>query len=215
VRLDHVALRHYWLVAGGLVLLLLLLFVAGDAAGLSMLVDPTPSSGTDARVAGTVGIVLLLSDVVLPVPSSVVMVLHGARFGLWVGTLLSLTGSAGASLVGFGLGRAGHSVLRRLVTPAEHQRAGALLQRWGALAIVVTRPVPLLAETVAILAGASPLRWSRAAIAILVGTFPAAFLYALAGTAAVQFVNGMVVFAVVMLVAGSFWWVCHRRWDCP
>jgi hypothetical protein len=51
--------------------------------------------------------------------------------------------------------------LERLVTAEERARANRLLERWGTLAIVVTRPIPLLAETVAIMAGASPLGWGR------------------------------------------------------
>ena len=34
-----------------------------------------------------------------------VLVAHGALFGVKVGTLLSLVGSTGATLVGFGIGR--------------------------------------------------------------------------------------------------------------
>ncbi len=76
---------------------------------------------------------------------------------------------------------------------------------------MVTRPVPLLAETVVILAGASPLPWSRAVVAAVVGALPAAFLYAWAGAMAVRMVNGMVVFAVVLLLTSVLWWAARSR----
>src|SRR5215211_6626130 len=50
---------------------------------------------------------LLVVDVVLPVPSNLVMIAHGALFGVAIGTFLSLVGSIGAALVGFAIGQRG------------------------------------------------------------------------------------------------------------
>jgi len=49
-----------------------------------------------------------------------------------------------------------------------------LLARRGTLAIIVTRPVLLLSETTALMAGASPLGWRRVALAALAGSLPGA-----------------------------------------
>jgi membrane protein DedA with SNARE-associated domain len=93
------------------------------------------------------------------------------------------------------------------VRPEEAARADYLLRRWGALAIIVTRPVPLLAETVALLAGASSMGWGRAALAALLGSLPPALLYALTGAAVADFRSTTLVFVLVMLVAASFWMI--------
>jgi uncharacterized membrane protein YdjX (TVP38/TMEM64 family) len=156
-------------------------------------------------LAAALGVGLLIADVVLPVPSSLVMVAHGALFGVAIGTLLSLLGSVGAALFGFAIGRRSETALNRLVTPAERARADYLLTHWGALAIVVTRPVPLLAETVAIMAGASPMSWTSLTIASLAGSLPPALLYALTGAAVANFQSTALMFGVVMAVAGLFW----------
>lgn len=203
-------MRRYWLFTGGCLLLLALLFLATEAAGLPILSDPRPWLAEHSIAAGAIGVSLLLLDVALPVPSSAVMVAHGAIFGLWLGALLSLLGSVGAALVGFGLGRAGNATIRRFGSPAEHARAGALLARWGLLAIVVTRPVPLLAETVAILAGASPLSWSQALLGSLLGGLPAALLYAAAGATAASLGNELLVLVVVLALAGLVFVVGQR-----
>ncbi len=179
-------MRRYWMMIAACLLLLLLLFFAVEAAHISILVDPIPWLSAHGTTAAVLSVGLLVVDVLIPVPSSLVMVAHGALFGIWIGTLLSLLGGVGATLFGFALGRAGNTTIRRFVTPAEHDRAGALLARWGVLAIVVSRPVPMLAETVAILAGASPLGWTQATLAALAGSFPAAVLYALAGATAMS-----------------------------
>jgi uncharacterized membrane protein YdjX (TVP38/TMEM64 family) len=155
--------------------------------------------------AALVGVGLLLADVLLPVPSSLVMVLHGALFGLALGTVLSLVGSVGAALVAFGIGRRGGPLLGRLVSADERARADHLLERWGALAILVTRPVPLLAEATAILAGASPMPWRRAALAALLGTLPVALLYAAVGVLAASVYHWTLAFVLVLPVAGVYW----------
>jgi uncharacterized membrane protein YdjX (TVP38/TMEM64 family) len=143
------------------------------------------------------------------VPSSTLMIAHGALFGVVGGTLLSLAGSMGAAVVGFALGRRGGALLARFVPYEERARADRMLARWGALAIVITRPVPLLAETVTIMAGASPLGWGWATLAALVGSLPPALLYALTGAAATGIANGALMFGLVLVVAGVFWLVGH------
>src|SRR5690606_9981872 len=113
---------------------------------------------------------LLVVDVFVPVPSSFVMVAHGALFGPWLGTLLSVAGSVGAVLLAYAVGRAGGPLVERLASAEEKARADRLVRRWGAVAVALSRPVPLLAETVAILAGASGIGWLRAALAALAGS---------------------------------------------
>lgn len=149
----------------------------------------------------------------LPVPPSLVMVAHGALFGVVVGTLLSVVGNTGAALFGFFVGRRGGPLLARFVSAQE--RADGLLARWGTLAIIVTRPVPLLAETTVVMAGASPLGWRRVALAALVGNLPVALVYALTGAVAASFESGALVFGLVLVVACLSWLVGRRLQPRP
>lgn len=181
------------------------LFFLVEALGIPLLVEPTPWLNRGGVLAAMLGVGLLVADVLLPVPSSLIMVAHGALFGILGGTLLSLAGCLGASLFGFWLGRRGGRLLERLVSPVERERADYLLKRWGMLAIIVTRPVPLLAETIAIMAGTSRMDWGRAALAALLGSLPPSLLYALTGASAAKFQNTALVFVFVLLVAGLFW----------
>jgi uncharacterized membrane protein YdjX (TVP38/TMEM64 family) len=179
---------------------MLLTFAVVEALGVEPLSDPKPLLDAGGVLAAVAGIGLLVADVFLPVPSSGVMLAHGALFGILVGAALSLVGSVGAFSLGFALGRRGERAMERLVAEEERSRADRLLRRWGVLAIVVTRPVPILAETTAFMAGASPLSWRTAVVAALVGSLPAAVLYAVAGALAASFATGAVVFAVVILL---------------
>jgi hypothetical protein len=73
---------------------------------VAVLTDPAPQLAQDGPAAAAVGVGLLVVDVVLPVPSSAVMVAHGALFGVVLGALLSLLGSVGAAMVGSAWGAA-------------------------------------------------------------------------------------------------------------
>ncbi len=203
-------MRRYWLLSGGMLLAFLALFGIVEVLGVPLLTDPDPWLKEGGVRAAAVGVGLLLVDVLLPVPSSFVMAAHGALFGVVVGTALSLVGSVGAAAIAFAIGRAGGPLVHRLTSEAESARADALLARWGAIAIVATRPVPLLAETVAILAGTSPLGWGQLLVAATVGNLVPAVLYAVTGAAADDLCDSFVVFGVVLLVTGAFWLAARR-----
>jgi len=201
-----VSLARYWVLVGVVFALFLLTFVVVAALSVPLLDDPAPLLGRGGGPAALGGGALLVADVVLPVPASVVMIANGVLFGIAAGAALSLIGGTAAAVAGYGLGRwAGPAVLRRVCSPAEQQRAMRLVARWGVLAVVVTRPVPLLAETVAVMAGAQRMGWGRTAVAAVVGVLPAAVLYAAAGALGGSGQVGLGVFGVVVLVAALLW----------
>lgn len=206
-------MKRYLMLTCGMVVFFLLLFLAVEALGVPLLTDPTPWLAHGGAVAAALGVGLLVADVLLPVPSSLVMVAHGALFGVVTGTLLSLLGSVGAALFGFAIGRRGGRMLERLLSQEERERADRMLRRWGTLTVIVTRPVPLLAETVAIMAGTSSLGWGRMTLAALAGSLPPALLYAITGAAVANFQSTALVFGCVILIAGLFWAV--GRWAEP
>ncbi len=204
-------MKRYLLATAVMMGVFLLLFAVAEALKLPLLTDPSASLAGLGAVAAPVGVGLLVADVVLPVPSSLVMVANGALFGIALGTLLSFAGTLGCGLVGFGLGRRGGPLLNRLVPAEERARANRLLDRWGELAIVATRPVPILAETISILAGASPMSWRRMTLATAVGALPCSLLYAVVGATAATFDSTIAAFVLVLGVAGVFWWLGRRR----
>jgi uncharacterized membrane protein YdjX (TVP38/TMEM64 family) len=126
------------------------------------------------------------------------MVTHGALFGLVPGAALSLLGGVSAALVGFALGRRGRGLVERVTTPAQRAEADRLLTRWGPWAVVSTRAVPVLAETVVVLAGTSPMRWSVLICAGAAGTAVPALLYAAVG-ASVDTASSVVLASVLAL----------------
>lgn len=203
-------MRRYALLTAALVVSLLLVYVGVEALDVPVLTDPSSLLDTTGLAAAAAGTVLLVVDVLLPVPSSLVMIAHGALFGVVLGALLSLIGRVGFALLGFAVGRRGAGVARRIMRDEEGVRADRLVRRWGALAIVLTRPAPLLAEATTIVAGTSTMTWRAVAVAALIGSVPEALLYALTGALAATFENGALVFLFTLLVSGLVWIVLRR-----
>jgi len=194
-------MRRWWLLAFGIAFLILLTFFAANASGIKWLEDPMPVMRAARPLAAVAGVLLLIADVFLPIPSIPIMVANGALFGTAGGTLLSMIGCVGAALTGFAVGRAGNDLIRRFVSPPEYERAGIMLERWGALAIVVSRPIPILAETVAILAGGSPMTWTQALLGAVAGSIVPSVAYAWAGASALTLGAQTAIFGGVMAMA--------------
>src|SRR4051812_3941496 len=166
-------------------------------------------SRAGAGTAVTV-VALLAADLFLPIPSSIVMVLSGAAFGVFWGALLSLVGSVGGEWLGFELVRQyGRRASTRFVGDSEIDRLGRVFARHGAAAITVTRALPVVMETMSVVAGLSTMTRRAFLVASLIGTAPIVFVYAWAGAASRQ--TGNVIPAVIMLIAvAAFGWIVYR-----
>jgi uncharacterized membrane protein YdjX (TVP38/TMEM64 family) len=197
--------NRFWMIAATILGLFLTTYLLVEAFDVGFLTDPGDSLGEPGWGTAALGVFLLVADQFIPVPSSLVMISLGATYGVAGGIALSLLGRVGMMAAGFAVGRAGGPLLERVITADEAARANAFLARWGALAILISRPVPLLAETVAIMAGASSLRWSRALGAAALGSLPEVVAYSLAGAVAPSLENAGLIWGSFILVAGGFW----------
>ncbi|NEO99666.1 MAG: TVP38/TMEM64 family protein [Symploca sp. SIO2E9] len=200
-------MKRYWTIIGTLLLFFLIVFLIVEQLELPLLTNPDEWMKASTVGTAVLGIALLIADLFIPVPSSLVMIANGALFGVVLGTILSLLGNLGAALTGFFLGKWGSSFISRVVSPEQRRQANRMLEKWGLLAIIVTRPVPLLAETTVIMAGTSTMSWNSISLASLVGSFPGALIYALTGATATSFNNSLLMFGLVLLIAGVFWLV--------
>ena len=200
-------MARYWALAATIFALLLTAYLLVEALDVALLADPRPQLRDGGLTGAALGVGLLVADQLIPVPSSVVMISLGALYGAPAGIALALAGRLGMTAAGFAIGRAGGPLLARVVPAAERARADALLDRWGALAVLVSRPVPLLAETVAMAAGASSLSWGRTMLAAAVGALPEAVVYGLAGSIAPDLDSAALIWSSLLVIAGGAWWL--------
>ena len=142
----------------------------------------------DAGIGSAAIIVgLLAADVLLPVPSSVVMVLSGAAFGVFWGALLALDGSMLGEWLGFEMVRRfGRRASGVIAGDDELSELNDFFERHGAVAVMVTRPLPMVMETMSLVAGLSKMPRRTFLMASLVGTAPIVVIYAYAGAVSRQ-----------------------------
>jgi len=155
-------------------------------------------------------VALLAMDLFLPIPSSIVMVLSGAAFGVFWGSALSIVGSVGGEWLGFELVRRyGRRASSAIVGDDEIDRLARVFARHGAAAIAVTRALPVVMETMSVVAGLSKMTRRTFLVASFIGTAPIVVVYAYAG--AVSRETGSTVPAIIMLIAvAAFGWVLYR-----
>jgi uncharacterized membrane protein YdjX (TVP38/TMEM64 family) len=107
---------------------------------------------SSAMAAVTIGALLAL-DVFLPVPSSIVSTAAGVLLGLWPGATIVWMGMTAGCVIGYVVGVKSAPLARRLVGPDGLMRAADLAARHGVWAIVLCRPIPVLAEATVVFAG--------------------------------------------------------------
>jgi uncharacterized membrane protein YdjX (TVP38/TMEM64 family) len=102
--------------------------------------------------AGAVG-ALLAFDVFLPIPSSIVSTGAGVLLGFWRGAAVVWAGMTAGCLIGYAFGARVAGGARRLVGEAGLASAAANMDRHGRWAILLCRPIPVLAEASVVFAG--------------------------------------------------------------
>lgn len=207
-------MRRYSLLVLFLCLFFLAAFLVGSALRLPYLTGIDWIQGHALTSAAVIVNALLVADVVLPVPSSLLMIANGALLGLVPGGLASLVSTSLGGLVAFWLGRRGAPWLMRRISMEERARAERFFRDWGAMAVMITRPIPILAESIGVLAGTTRLGWGRFTLAVTLGNLPPSFLYAFAGETAQQAAYGLLIFGLLMGLA-AVWWLVSRRASRP
>ena len=123
---------------------------------------------------------MLAAAILLPVPSSLVATLGGASLGLAAGTVCAWLGMTLGSLAGWLLGRMAGS--RAATFDSElHTAVRARQRRFGPLVVVLTRPLPILAEAAALMAGATGMPARTFLAAAAPANLAIAFAWSLAG----------------------------------
>jgi uncharacterized membrane protein YdjX (TVP38/TMEM64 family) len=127
-------------------------------------------------------VVILSTDIFLPVPSSMVSTYGGGVLGTWLATAASWLGMTLGAAFGFALARTfGQRFAVRLAGSEDLERMTKLATRFGPLTILVTRALPLLAEACVLLMGATRLSWSRFLVPVVVGNLVVSLTYAACG----------------------------------
>ncbi len=154
-------------------------------------------------------LVLLVGDLILPVPSSVVMSVSGMAFGVVGGTILNGVGSVCGALLGYSLCRRfGAKAFARLVGSQDLPHLRAQFETRGSWVVLASRAVPMVTETVSCLAGLLRMPAPQFLGLTVAGSVPLGAVYAWAGAelGARAGVGGPVVVALVLPLLGYAGW---------
>ena len=124
----------------------------------------------------------LAIDIFLPIPSSAISTYAGGVLGTGVATLASWIGMTLGSVIGFGLARfLGRPFAVKLAGVDDVERIEQFTDRFGPMALVITRALPILAEACVLLMGATHLSWRRFLPAVIACNFVISLTYAACG----------------------------------
>ena len=137
---------------------------------------------TYGQWAWAIGIVLLIADLFLPLPATLIMSALGYIYGPIVGGLISAAGSFISGSLGYWLCRMlGENTAIWVLGQKEYDRGKKIATSIGGWVVALSRWLPVFPEVVACMAGLTrmPVRFFYLALAC--GSIPLGFTYAVIG----------------------------------
>lgn len=192
----------------------LLLFAVAWWLQIGVLTDTAWVAGLDPIVAAAACVALLVADAVLPAPSSLLLIALGALLGKAVGAAAGFFGTMGSAALAFWVGRKGIALFSsRTRSDASSAQLESYLKRFGVLTLIATRPIPVVAETIAVLAGASGMQWRRFLLGTALGNIPIAIIYSFLGASAITNRTLLVALVAIIGVATALNLFIGKRWQ--
>lgn len=160
--------------------------------------------------AWVAAIILLILDIVLPLPGTLIMSVLGYLYGPIVGGLLSLAGNFLSGLLAYFLCKKLGQVAAKYMMSAQSISEGQdLFNKKGGWIVALSRWLPILPEAIACTAGLHQMKTSHFAFSLLCGSLPLAFAFAYVG-----YIGQEEPFAAVVISAilpAIIWYVAHKR----
>ncbi|MBI1305773.1 MAG: hypothetical protein GC181_04070 [Bacteroidetes bacterium] len=145
-----------------------------------------------------VSFLVLVSDIFLPVPSSVVMFLNGNVLGFYKGFALSLSSCMIGSLVGYYFGK----LFNPDLSSSSNQKAKKIIHRYGDYIVLITRGIPIISESVCVVSGYARVPAPRFFALSFLGYLPVCALYAWFGNLSQDKNVFLISFLISVLFAG-------------
>ena len=156
------------------------------------------------------GVLLLVSDIALPVPSTIVMSALGLIYGWFIGGLLASLGSFLAGLTAYFACRwLGRPAALRLAGEDSLRRGEVLFARHGGWLVALSRWMPVLPEAVACLAGLVKMNLRTFLTSLACGSLPVGFAFAGIGVVGKTSPTTAVVLSAILPV---MLWFGAERW---
>jgi uncharacterized membrane protein YdjX (TVP38/TMEM64 family) len=134
------------------------------------------------------GIIVLMSDLFLPLPSTVIMSAIGYLYGTVSGGLIAAIGSFLAGSLGYWLCRLiGDHAARRILGERDYERSIKLSSsEIGIWVVMLSRWLPVFPEVISCLAGMTRMSALKFHLALFCGSLPLGFAYAYIGETGIE-----------------------------
>jgi uncharacterized membrane protein YdjX (TVP38/TMEM64 family) len=134
--------------------------------------------------AWAIAIVLLIADLFLPLPATVIMSALGYIYGPVLGGLLSAAGSFASGVLAYWLCRMlGENAAIWVLGKKEYERGKKISAQIGGWVVALSRWLPVFPEVVACMAGLTRMPAKNFYLALASGSLPLGFIYAFVGNA--------------------------------
>lgn len=157
------------------------------------------------RTYWVVSFLVLASDIFIPVPSSLVMILNGKVLGFFFGTVLSTVSGLVSSVIGFYMGKKSGKIINKFFNPEEQKMSNNLFLKYGNSAIVLSKALPIISEAVSFLAGTTGISLKRFVFLSLVGHLIISAVYAYAGSFSTAFNSNLLSAGIILFVLLVSW----------
>ncbi len=155
---------------------------------------------------------LLGSDILLPVPSSIVSTACGMLLGVVAGTLVSLAGMTVSCIAGFWLARLlGRPFVNRFAGPDDIARMERLNTRYGMWAVIIARPIPVLAEASVLVVGLGAMPFLRFLAISTLSNLGISLVYGIAGSMSADMASFFPALAASILIPWILMSIATRR----
>jgi uncharacterized membrane protein YdjX (TVP38/TMEM64 family) len=128
------------------------------------------------------GVLLIVADILLPIPATVVMSALGLAYGWFWGGLAASLGTFLAGMFGYGLCRMwGRGVAHWIAGTEGLATAERLFARHGSWLVAFSRWMPVLPEAIASMAGLVRMPLRKYCLSLTAGALPVGFAFAAVG----------------------------------
>lgn len=160
---------------------------------------------------GLLLVVLLGSDIILPIPSSLASVACGLILGFWGGLLASFIGMTVSTVLGYALGYIASPAATRLIGKAEQEQMRAFYDRIGLWALLALRPVPMLAETSVLFSGLARESFPKVVWVTALGNLTVSIVYAAIGAWGKLSDSFFPAFGAAIMISGLMLLLCRKK----
>jgi len=133
------------------------------------------------------GIILLVLDIFLPIPATLVMSGLGFVYGAVGGGLIAAFGSFASGAVGYWLCRSfGVQTAKKILGENDFEKGTRTFTEVGGWLVVVSRWLPVFPEVISCMAGLNRMPKLKYHLALLASAIPMGFIYAYIGEAGIK-----------------------------